>query len=104
MEKIIKAEQTAQQKTTDKASNSTIDQIIFSHMTQKIMVDKFSKEALEYIVFSTPKFEDNTWVSKTKLAEIIDRVNEKKVSTYVLKKHFLFCRYSKFFIHYCCIL
>jgi len=86
MEKILKAEQTAQQKTIDKASNSTIDQIILGHMSQKIMVDKFSKEALQYIVFSSPNFEDNDWVSKIKLTEIIDKLGEKKESNYVLKK------------------
>lgn len=86
MDKTIKAEQIVQQKTTDKVINSNLDPIILSHMSLKIMVDKFSKEALEYTVFSTPNFEDNTWVSKPKFSDVIDKLGEKKVVNYVLKK------------------
>lgn len=82
MGKNIKVEQ----KTTDKAINSKIDQIILSHMLQKIMVDKSDKKALEYIVFSSPHFKDNDWISKEKLSEIIAGLGDKKMVSYELKK------------------
>lgn len=56
------------------------------YMSQKMIVDKVSSIVSEFVVFSDPEFKDTDWLSKSRLAEIIAQLGDKKVVTYQLKK------------------
>lgn len=57
-----------------------------SYMRQKMIVDKVSGKVSEFTVFSDSEFKDTDWSLKSKLAEIITQLGDKKEVTYQLKQ------------------
>ncbi len=72
-------------KTIEKSNTVTNKEILFSHISQKQITDKSTGRTTEFVVMFDSKFENNDWLSKTKLMDIVSKLGDKPLE-YPLKK------------------